>query len=427
MNVKIEYQVIGSLLIDESTHTYIDNLNEIDFYDIFCRKCFNSMATLRGRDEEITMFNINNLSNIGLSELAKLSGTIATTANFESHIKTLKEQSARRQLLAKAEIIKEMALDNTRNITQIKNDALEEIQNVQEVTNNEVSTLKQAMLETHSILSDRYNSKDDRSLCTGLTKLDSVTAGLHKEELTVIASRPGVGKTILGVQIALNIARNKKNILFVSLEMSTSQICERIIASNSEIDGNRLRVGDIREDEWQKIQRAASQFSYENFILDKTSRNIQHIRTKIRKYKPDLVIIDYLQLLQSVNREQSREREVAVITRDLKLMTLEFKIPIVILSQLNRDADSNRPTLANLRESGAIEQDSDNVIFLHEPKDAEIAKLITKGTYPQTFFDYLFKEKYRLSYIIIEKQRNGAVGTIPVIKRPKYMNFKEVE
>jgi len=424
----IQYNIIGSFLNDESTHNLIDNLQEQDFTDIFCKKAIKGIKQLREQSKDITVFNLKEVSNLDIMDILNVTGTITTTANIEHNIRTLREHSARLQLADKSELIKAMATDKTKTITQIKNDILEEIQNIKEVSNEEVETLKESMFKTYNILEDRYNNKDTNDLYTGLTKFDSITAGLHKEELTTIASRPGVGKSIIGMQFALNLVKRKNKVLFVSLEMSTTQLCERIISANSEVDGNKLRLGTINNPEdWGKIQQVASRFSFEDLLIDKTSRNIQHIRSKIRKYKPNVVIIDYLQLLQSVNREYSREREVAVITRDLKMMTLEFKIPIIMLAQLNRNADGNRPMLSDLRESGAIEQDSDNVIFLHEPRDKEISELITKGTYPITFFDYLKENQYKLSYIIIEKQRNGAVGTIPVIKRPKYMNFKEVE
>ena len=147
----------------------------------------------------------------------------------------------------------------------------------------------------------------------------------------------------------------------------------------------------------------------------------------MRKYKPELLIIDYLQLLHPATKEHSREREVAVITRDLKRMTQEFNIPIVMLAQLNRNAEGYRPTKADLRESGAIEQDSDNVLFIHEPNDSEVQKLIDDGVYPITFFEWIKSEGYAYSNIIVEKQRNGPIGTIPVIKKPRYMRFEEVD
>ena len=244
--------------------------------------------------------------------------------------------------------------------------------------------------------------------------------------MTTIGARPGVGKTIIGMQIALNIAKNKKKVMFTSLEMSVTQICERILSANTEIDGLRFRTGNIKDHEWAQAHKAAAIHSLDDFLLDKTSRNIQHIRTKLRKYKPDLLIIDYLQLLQSATKEFSREREVATITRDLKLMSLEFKIPIIILSQLNRNAEGNRPTMADLRESGAIEQDSDNIIFLHEPNEKDIDNLIKNGVYDITFFELLEEQNQKLSQLIIEKQRNGPVGTIDVIKVPRLMKFLEI-
>ena len=320
-----------------------------------------------------------------------------------------------------------MAQDQETDFETIKNNALKEIGEIEDLVDNEVVTLKQGMLETIAHLEERYRNKDDKSYYTGITKLDKATAGLHPEELTTIGARPGVGKTIIGMQIGLNIARNKKTVMYTSLEMSVTQLCERIIAANSGINGLRIRLGDIKDDEWKKVIEAVSFYAFENLLIDKTSRNPQHIRAKIRKYKPDLVIIDYLQLLQPTTKQQNREREVATITRDLKLMTLEFKIPIIVLSQLNRNAEGNRPTMADLRESGAIEQDSDNVIFLHEPNEKEKEKLIENGIYTRDFFNSLEEKDNTLIQIIIEKQRNGPIGTFEVVKVPRLMKFIEID
>jgi replicative DNA helicase len=208
--------------------------------------------------------------------------------------------------------------------------------------------------------------------------------------------------------------------------MSVTQLCERIISSNTDTDSQRLRTGKIQDHEWELITKASSRYSFDNFLIDKSSRNPQHIRTKLRKHKPDLLIIDYLQLLQSSSKENTREREVATITRDLKLMSLEFGIPIIILSQLNRNAEGNRPSMADLRESGAIEQDSDNIIFIHEPLEVERTKLINEGKFTRDFFDKVKAEGNRFSQLIIEKQRNGPVGTLEVLKVPKLMKFIDV-
>lgn len=423
-NLELEYQVIGSFINDSSTHDYINKLKEDDFTDPACRKIFNAMQNMQS--EEINIFSLYEKTNIPASQIAQITATIATTTTIEYDCKVLKDRSNRRKLKNKARKIFEMAKDKEKDISEIKNNALQEIHELEDVIDEEVITLRQAMLETSKELDDRYKEKDDKSLYMGIPRLDKFTVGLHKEELTTIGARPGVGKTILGMQIGLNIAKNNKKVLFTSLEMSVTQICERILSANTNVDSLRLRRGDIQDHEWEEIFNAANYYAIDNFLLDKTSRNIQHIRTKIRKHQPDLIIIDYLQLLQSVNREHSREREVAIISRDLKLMCLEFKIPIVILSQLNRNAEGKRPTLADIRESGAIEQDSDNVLFIHEPNDDEINKLIDKQVYPPTFFRKLEKDNQKLSQLIIEKQRNGPVGTIDVVKVPELMKFIEI-
>lgn len=425
-DLTLECEIIGSFITNPSTHDFMERLKEDDFIDITNQRLFKTMQLLRAKKEDISIFTLNEKSNISISQIVNITSIIATTANIESNVKLLKEKSNRRKLIKKANLIIEMAKDTTRDIAEIKNDALREIEELEEVIDEEVVTLKQAMLETTALLEKRYENKDDKSFYTGLIKLDKSMAGLHKEEMTTVGARPGVGKTIFGMQVSLNIAKNKRKVMYTSLEMSSTQLCERIISANSEIDSLRLRTGDIKDNEWGQAINAAAMYSIDNFILDKTSRNVQHIRTKIRKHRPEVVIIDYLQLLQSGTKEYSREREVAVITRELKLMTIEFGIPIMILSQLNRNAEGNRPTMADLRESGAIEQDSDNIIFLHEPNEKEIEKLIKNGIYSKSFFDILEKNNRKLSNIIIEKQRNGPVGTIDVIKVPKLMKFIEI-
>ncbi len=426
-DLQIECQIIGCFIIDAATHDFINHLKEDDFIDTTNQRIFKAISDLSMEHKEINLFTVYEKSQVPISHLTDITEAVATTSTIESDIKVLKNKSNRRKLIQKANKIIEMAKDNEIDIETIKNNAMKEIDELESIVDDDVVTLKQGMLETVELLGDRYENRGDKSYYTGLAKLDRATAGLHKEELTTIGARPGVGKTIIGMQIGLNIARNKKTVMYTSLEMSVTQLCERIISANSGIDGLRLRLGDIKDHEWGKAFKAASLYSLENFLIDKTSRNPQHIRAKIRKHKPDLVIIDYLQLLQSTEKQQNREREVATITRDLKLMTLEFKIPIIILSQLNRNAEGNRPTMADLRESGAIEQDSDNVIFLHEPNEKEKEKLIKNGIYTWEFFNSLEEKDNTLTQVIIEKQRNGPIGTFEVVKVPKLMKFVEIE
>lgn len=424
----LEMQIIGSLIIDKSAIDLLPRLKEDDFLDATNRKIVKAMHELTIAKQDIDLFTLHKRTNIPVPTIANMTNIIASTANVESNIKVLKDKSNRRKLINKVNKIMQMAKDTTVDMDTIKNNAMREIEELEDTIDDEVVTLGQAMLETIELLQKRYENRGDTSFYIGIPKFDEATAGLHQEELTTIGARPGVGKTILGMQIAQNIAKKKRKVMYTSLEMSVTQLCERIISSSAKVNLSKLRTGNIESDkEWMNVYITASENSMDNFLLDKTSRTIQHIRTKLRKHKPDLVIIDYLQLLRSSEKHYSREQEVATITRELKLMTLEFKIPIVILSQLNRNAEGNRPSMADLRESGAIEQDSDNIIFLHEPNEKDIDSLIKNGIYHHTFFELLEEHNQKLSQLIIEKQRNGPVGTIDVIKAPSMMRFIEID
>lgn len=430
---KLEREILGSLMIDEATHDFIDYLQIDDFIDGFHQNIYKAINELKNEKKDITFFNLKDKTDYELGHIIDITDIVATTSTIEVNIKLLKEKSNRRKLVQKANKIIDMAKDKDTDIEEIKNNAMKELDEVQGIVNDDITTLKDAMLEAIGVLEERQMNKDDKSLYTGITKYDYATAGLHNEELTTIAARPGVGKTAIAMQIALKIARSRNKdkealkVMFVSLEMSVVQMCQRIIAGYAGIDGNDLRRGNMDEKRWKETYRVANMFNIDNFIMDKTSKNPQHIRAKIRKYKPDLVIIDYLQLLKPVGKHQSREQEVSSITRDLKLMTLEFKIPIVMLSQLNRKAEGNRPTLADLRESGAIEQDSDNIVFLHQPQGNDIDELIEEGPYTRGFIDSIYKRNDKLVQVILEKQRNGPVGTFEMIYKPNLMRFLSIE
>lgn len=422
----IEYQVIGTFLIDESTRIFIDRLEELDFPNNDSRIVFKAMKELYKNKKDITYFTLTDASGVKLSRLAEITGSVATTATIEADIRYLKGQSNKRRMTTILQDLLQELSTNKVDAIEVKNNALQRLQEVESYEDDEVVTLSEALSETLTKLDERYNRRDDK-LLYGITKLDVTMAGIHPEELTTIGARPGVGKTILGMQIAMNVARSGKRVLFVSLEMSVTQLCERMIASYADIENSKLRTGNMNDRDWSEVTLAMSRLQMNNFMLDKSSRTVQHIRSKIIKHKPDIVIIDYLQLLHPANKEHSREREVAVMTRDLKMMTIDFSIPIIILSQLNRDADGNRPRMSDLRESGAIEQDSDNIIFIHEPNDTELSKYISTGVYSASMFEEFERTNKRLAQLIIEKQRNGATGIINAVKIPRLMKFLELE
>ena len=239
--------------------------------------------------------------------------------------------------------------------------------------------------------------------------MDKVTDGLHEQELTIIAARPGVGKTAFALQMAENISKKGVYTYFASLEMSEKQLGNRIIAREAEIDGNKLRMGWLEETDFEKIGKVASNISNLKMYIDSKSATIQDIEIKATELKQEnklgLIIIDYLQLLKSRNKFNVREQEVAEISRKLKLMSKNLNIPVVALCQLNRETEKRkRPMLSDLRESGSLEQDADNVIFLYvdEEEKMQVSQTIE---------------------VIIAKQRNGPTGTIKMAFNKKQMRF----
>lgn len=421
--LRLEQAILGSFIVDPATREFSLELSEDDFIDNSHKKIFKSIRTLADEGQDFSYFELAQKSGLSIVNISGLTDMITTTSRIENEVILLKDKSSRRRLLEKADYIKELAMNNELDIDTIKNNAMQEIEEVKVVMNDGVVSLKEAMLDTISVLEKRSENKDDKSYHTQVGKLDVATAGLHPEELTTIAARPGVGKTAIAMQIGLNIASNKRKVMMTSLEMSSVQLCQRIIAANSGLDGNDLRRGNLDGEGWKKTIDVGRRFAINDFIIDKTSKKPQHIRSKIRKHKPDLVIIDYLQLLQPDEKLGSREQEVSSMTRALKLMTLEFKIPIIILSQLNRNAEGKRPSLADLRESGAIEQDSDNIIFIHRLTNYELGDLIDEGIYSANFLEEMKRDGNVIADVILEKQRNGPTGSFGMVYVPKLMKF----
>ena len=229
------------------------------------------------------------------------------------------------------------------------------------------------VVDTTNIIEQKMKNEYDYKLYTGFMDLDKVTNGLHEEELTVIGARPGVGKTTFALQIAEKIAKGGLRVAIVSLEMSESQIIQKLISKKSMVNSNKIRNGSLTPAEAEKVAISAMQIADLPININTKARTIEQIEIYARKLKNKenlgLLIIDYIQLVKSKGKFSSREQEVAEITRTLKLLSLELKIPVIGLCQLNRNAARTEPTLADLRESGAIEQDADNVIFLY--KEAE--------------------------------------------------------
>lgn len=356
---------------------YECELIDADFTTRLNKKIFKAIQSLKQAKEEITILTVKNKLNDEkniLNYLGTLGDNIYKTT-AESVYKKLIELTKKRKMQS---LIQE-------NLTKIKDSenididiekTIKELNNIQNRNNNE-ENLKQQIIDTLDVIDKNMKNKNDYSLYTGMLDLDQLTCGLHNQELTIVGARPGMGKTTFALQIADYIASKNIPVLFISLEMSNVQIITKLLARNMRVNSTKMRLGTLNDDEIIRLYEESAKLEEKPLHITSDLRTIQQIEIEARKLKNKenigLIIIDYIQLIKNSQKFNLREQEVADITRTLKLLTLELKIPIIGLCQLNRNATRQEPMLSDLRESGAIEQDADNVIFIYQEDESEEA------------------------------------------------------
>ena len=347
------------------------DLSEKDFTNQCNKKIINAINELKAKKEEISMLTIQSKidsdSSKVLKYLSELGNYIYKT-NAQTAYEMLKDKTKKRELF-------ELAKNIQKEIEQIEDVDVYLEKNISEIQKIEFQTEKEEnfideVAKTATKIEQNINKKQDYSYYTGFLDLDDLTDGLHKGELTIIGARPGVGKTTFSLHIAEHISKKQKNVTYVCLEMSTEQMIQKMLAKEARVNSRKIRNGDLTSEEIDKIGIACAEVCDLKMSILTKIRTIQQIEIVARRMKNrgklDLLIIDYLQLVRSSAKFQSREQEVADISRTLKLLSIELEIPIIALCQLNRNASKNEPTLADIRESGSIEQDADNVIFLYQ-------------------------------------------------------------
>ncbi len=391
------------------------NVSEDDFFIIKHKQIINAIEKLKAKKEEINIISIKNTIKGKDTEILSYIGTIA-----ESKYGTSIEYAYRelKRLCKKRSLIK-LSNEIQKNIeTELEPEIyIEKLIKELNIINQEGEKDKEFLdivCETSDLIEKKriQGSKYDYKYFTGIFDLDKTTNGLHEEELTIIGARPGVGKTTFALQIAHKIADKGIAVGIISLEMSETQLVQKLISKVAHVDSNKLRTGNIDITEQEKIAIAEGQISDLPFFINTKLRNIQEIETYARKLKNKnnlgLLIVDYIQLVKSKNKFNSREQEVAEISRTLKLLSLELKIPIIGLCQLNRNAARTEPTLADLRESGAIEQDADNVIFIYKENENTQEELVENVV------------------IDLQKQRAGGLTKVVVRFDKKVSEFKNL-
>ena len=370
------------------------DLTEADFANEKHKKIMRAILELKAKREQITILTIKEKMQEGsgiIEYLGNLDNYVFYYVSAENVYKTLKEYTKKRQLFLLSQKMQQEIKETEEMNLYIEN-MINNMKKIELQTAKEENFVSQ-VITTAQLIEKNRNKKEDYSLYTGYFDLDGMTDGLHNGELTVIGARPGVGKTTFALQLAENIAGKGKNVAYVSLEMSETQMIQKMLSTKTRINSRKIRNGNLNDEEIQKINEECSNLSELKFNLLTRINTIQQIEIEARKLKNknelDLLIIDYLQLVKNAGGFKSREQEVADMSRTLKLMSLELDIPIIALCQLNRNASKDKPTLADIRESGAIEQDADNVIFLYQENTEN--ELIT---------------------VDLQKQRTGNTGSI---------------
>ena len=430
-DVEAEQAVIGSMLTDkDSVISAVETLKDEDFYREDNKVIYGAIMNLYNRGEPVDIITLKDeLVSLGkfeavggLEYLAELPEKVPTTANVDKYIKIVEEKSMLRTLIKTANELIVLGYDQTQEVEDIMDVAEKKIFNVMQRKNQKgYSSMKDILVESFTQLEELYNRKQHiTGVPTGFADLDYKTAGLHNSDLILVAARPAMGKSAFALNIA-SYAAVKANVpvAIFSLEMSKEQMGNRILCSEAMVDSNKVRTGKIEDEDWAKLAMASGELSESQIFIDDTPGiSIMEIRAKCRKMKLEknrgLVVIDYLQLVQGSSKKGgSREQEISEISRSLKILAKEINVPVIALSQLSRAPEQrpdHRPMLSDLRESGAIEQDADIVMFLYRD-------------------DYYIEdsEKKNIAEVIIAKHRAGSTGTVELLWLGNYTKFANIE
>lgn len=436
-SIEAEQAVLGSIFLDaEAIVDALEYIEPKDFYRRSHQLIFQTMMLLNDRNEAIDIITVkdrleqeNQLEDVGgLAYLSDLAVTVPTAANIVHYAKIVEQKSLLRNLIQTATDIVSKVFEQSEDVEAILDDAERSILEVSEKRNRSGflaigDVLNQAIAHIDELY---QQSEEITGLPTGYQALDKMTAGLQPEELIILAARPAVGKTAFALNIAQNVGtKTDRSVAIFSLEMGAESLVNRMLCAEGSIDAGHLRTGQLSEEEWQNLIIAMGSLSRASIYIDDTPGiKITEIRAKCRKLAQEkgnlgLILIDYLQLIEGTGRE-NRQQEVSEISRQLKKLAKELKVPVIALSQLSRGVEQRqdkRPVLSDIRESGSIEQDADIVAFLYrddyyERGDGEGEE---EAQGPENIVE-----------VIIEKNRSGARGTVELLFTKEYNKFSSV-
>ncbi len=428
-SLEAEEAVLGAMMIDDAAANKAIGLLKSSnyFYKEAHRKIFEAMLVLSEESNPIDTVSVSNelkkkksLKSVGgLYYLTGLVDKVPTAANIETYASIVKEKGILRDLISASHYMSKKAFESGEDVASILDEAEQSIFSLTQQKDNKLfQHIKPILTEAIQNLEKMQSKKGSVvGVPSGIIDLDNVTAGFRKSDLIVIAGRPSMGKTALALSVARNAAlESKVPTAIFSLEMSSDQLAQRLLSSEARIDGQKARTGRLQTARWKDITIASGKLADAPLFIDDTpALSILDLRSRARRLKREenieLLIVDYLQLMQGPRRSENRQQEISSITQSLKALAKELDIPVIALSQLSRAVESRtdkRPVLSDLRESGAIEQDADVVIFLYRPFVYDDKKIDQKG----------------LAYLIVAKQRSGPTRTVKATFIDTYARFE---
>lgn len=429
-SVEAEQSVIGSMLMDkDAIITASEMLTDEDFYNHQYAVLFDAMISLFNEGKPVDLITLSNKLKendvpqeaISLEFIRDIIAAVPTSANVKYYANIVSEKATLRRLIKVTEgITNECYLDKEKVETILEQTEKKVFDIIQNKGSGEFVSIKDIVIQSLESIESAAKSKGSvTGIPTGFYDLDYKTAGLQPSDLILVAARPSMGKTAFVLNIAEYVAvKSGVTTAIFSLEMSKDQLVKRIISMNSKVDSQAIRSGELKDEDWVKLVESARMIGNSGLIIDDTPGiSISELRSKCRKFKLEndlgLVIIDYLQLMSGSKKSESRQQEISDISRGLKALAREINAPVIALSQLSRAVEQRpdkRPMLSDLRESGAIEQDADVVMFIYRD-------------------DYYNRdsEEAGVSEIIIGKQRNGPTGTVKLAWLSQFTKFANLE
>ncbi|SEH40865.1 MULTISPECIES: replicative DNA helicase [unclassified Selenomonas] len=430
-NIEAEKAVLGAMLIKKDAIIEVQEiLRPEDFYREAHKVAYEAMLKLTDNEEAVDIVTLTEelrkeeqLERVGgVRFVTDIANTVPTAANISYHAKIVKEKAELRRLIDAATAIAAAAYEDTDEVANIMDEAEKRILAVAAGQSTDgFEPMKAILLRTFERINDLYDSKGNiTGISTGFKDLDHITSGLQPSDLVLVAARPSMGKTAFTLNMASYIGlHNLGTVAFFSLEMSKEQLMQRMLCSEGGIDAQRLRTGQLDDDEWTRLVETANRLNSAPIYIDDTAGiTVMEMRSKARRLKAEhglsVIFIDYLQLMQgrASKNSDNRQQEISEISRSLKALARELNVPVIALSQLSRSVESRqvkRPMLSDLRESGSLEQDADIVMFL----------------YREDYYDKDTEAK-NITEVIIAKHRNGPVDTIKLFFQKEFTKFRDL-